>query len=69
MFSKPNGPKKNANANVDERNRPGLLYDHILLDLDDDCADWYMDICHFWDDNYFHLPFDDSTPPYEENIC
>lgn len=30
---------KNANANVDERNQPCLLYDHILLDLDDDCDD------------------------------
>jgi hypothetical protein len=27
-----------------------------------------MDSCHFWDDNYFHLLFDDSTPPYVENI-
>jgi hypothetical protein len=27
-----------------------------------------MDSCHLWDDNYFHLLFDDSTPPYVENI-
>jgi hypothetical protein len=32
------------------------------------CDDWYMDSCHFWDDNYFHLLFDDSTPPYVEHI-
>jgi hypothetical protein len=24
--------------------------------------------CHFWDDNHFHILFDDSTPPYVENI-
>jgi hypothetical protein len=27
-----------------------------------------MDNCHFWEDNYFHLLFHDSTPPYVENI-
>jgi hypothetical protein len=27
------------------------------------CDVWYMDICHFLDDNHFHLIFDDSTPP------
>jgi hypothetical protein len=27
-----------------------------------------MDSCHFWDDNHFHLLFDDSTPPFVENI-
>jgi hypothetical protein len=24
--------------------------------------------CHFWDDNHFHILFDDSTPPSIENI-
>jgi hypothetical protein len=33
-----------------------------------DCDDWYMDSCHFWDDNHFHILFDDSTPPSVENI-
>jgi hypothetical protein len=41
---------------------------YAWYDLEDDCDDWYMDSCHFWDDNYFHLLFDDSTPPYVENI-
>jgi hypothetical protein len=27
-----------------------------------------MDSCHFWDDNHFHILFDDSTPPSLENI-
>ena len=27
-----------------------------------------MDSCHFWDDNYFHLLFDDFTPPSVDNI-
>ena len=27
-----------------------------------------MDSCHFWDDNYFHLLFDVSTPPYVAKI-
>jgi hypothetical protein len=37
-------------------------------DLKADCDDWYMDSCHFWDDNHFHILFDDSTPPFVENI-
>jgi hypothetical protein len=37
-------------------------------DFEADCDDWYMDSCHFWDDNHFHLLFDDSTPPFVENI-
>jgi hypothetical protein len=37
-------------------------------DLEADCDDWYMDSCHFWDDNHFHILFDDSTPPSVENI-
>ena len=27
-----------------------------------------MDSCHFWDENHFHILFDDSTPPSIENI-
>jgi hypothetical protein len=27
-----------------------------------------MDGCHFWDDNHFHLLFDDSPSPYVEHI-
>ena len=27
-----------------------------------------MDSCHFWDDNHFHILFDESTPPSVENI-
>jgi len=27
-----------------------------------------MDCWHLWDDNYFHLLYDDSTPPYVENV-
>jgi hypothetical protein len=37
-------------------------------DFEADCDDWYMDSCHFWDDNHFHLLFDDSTPPSIEHI-
>jgi hypothetical protein len=37
-------------------------------DLEADCDDWYMDSCHFWDDNHFHILFDDSTPPFVEKI-
>jgi hypothetical protein len=33
-----------------------------------ECNDWYMGSCHFWDDNHFHLLFDDSTPPHVEHI-
>jgi hypothetical protein len=29
---------------------------------------WYMDSCHFWDNNHFHILFDDSTLPSVENI-
>jgi hypothetical protein len=36
-------------------------------DFEADCDDWYMDSCHFWDDNHFHLLFDDSTPPHVEH--
>jgi hypothetical protein len=27
-----------------------------------------MDSCHLWDDNHFHLLFNESTPPSVENI-
>ena len=37
-------------------------------DLEVNCDDWYMDSYHFWDDNHFHILFDDSTPPSIENI-
>jgi hypothetical protein len=33
-----------------------------------DFDDWYMDSFHLWDDNHFHLLFDNSTPPCVEHI-
>jgi hypothetical protein len=33
-----------------------------------ECDAWYMDSCHFWDENHFHILFDDSTPPSVEHI-
>jgi hypothetical protein len=41
---------------------------YAWYDFEVDCDDWYMDSCHFWDDNHFHILFDDSTPPSVENI-
>jgi hypothetical protein len=41
---------------------------YAWYDFEANCDDWYMDSCHFWDDNHFHILFDDSTPPYVENI-
>jgi hypothetical protein len=41
---------------------------YAWYDFEADCDDWYMDSCHFWDDNHFHLLFDDSTPPFVEHI-
>jgi hypothetical protein len=41
---------------------------YAWYDFEDDCDDWYMDSCHFWDDNHFHILFDDSTPPFVEKI-
>jgi hypothetical protein len=41
---------------------------YAWYDFEYDCDDWYMDSCHFWDDNHFHILFDDSTPPSVENI-
>jgi hypothetical protein len=35
---------------------------YAWYDFEADCDDWYMDSCHFWDDNHFHSLFDDSTP-------
>jgi hypothetical protein len=41
---------------------------HSRYDLEDACGDWYMYNCNFWENNYFELLFDESTPPYVENI-
>ena len=41
---------------------------YAWYDLEDDCDDLYMDSCHLWDDNHFHILFDDSTPPFVEHI-
>jgi hypothetical protein len=41
---------------------------YAWYDFEVDCDDWYMDSFHFWDDNHFHILFDDSTPPFVENI-
>ena len=51
----------------------GLMHEYnqeiyAWYDFEADCDDWYMDSCHFWDDNHFHILFDDSTPPSIENI-
>ena len=32
-------------------------------DFEVDCDDWYMDSCQLWDENHFHILFDDSNPP------
>jgi hypothetical protein len=40
---------------------------YAWYDFEDDFDDWYMDSCHFWDDNHFHILFDDSTPPSREH--
>jgi hypothetical protein len=37
-------------------------------DFEVDCDDWYIDSCHFWDDNHFHILFDDSNPHSVESI-
>jgi hypothetical protein len=41
---------------------------YAWYDFEDDCSDWYMNSCHLWDDNHFHILFDDSTSPSIENI-
>ena len=28
---------------------------YAWYDFEADCDDWYMDSCHFWDDNHFHI--------------
>jgi hypothetical protein len=35
---------------------------YAWYDFEADCDDWYMDSCHFWDNNHFHILFDDSNP-------
>jgi hypothetical protein len=49
---------------MDEYNQEAYAW----YDFEADCDDWYMDSCHLWDDNHFHLLFDDSTPPHVEHI-
>ena len=41
---------------------------YAWYDFEIDCDNCHMDSCHFWDDNHFHILFDDSTPPSIENI-
>jgi hypothetical protein len=41
---------------------------YLWYDFEADYDDWYMDSCHFWDENHFHILFDGSTPPSVENI-
>jgi hypothetical protein len=41
---------------------------YAWYDFEADCYDWYMDSCHLWDDNHFHILFDDSNPPSVERI-
>jgi hypothetical protein len=41
---------------------------YAWYDFEADFDDWYMDSCHFWDDNHFHILFDDSNPPSVESI-
>ena len=41
---------------------------YVWYDLEADWDDWYMDSYHFWDDNHFHILFDDSNPPFVERI-
>ena len=41
---------------------------YAWYDFEVDCDDWYMDSCHLWDGNHFHILFNDSTPPFVEHI-
>ena len=41
---------------------------YAWYDFETDCDDWYMDRFHLWDDNHFHILFDDSNQPSVENI-
>ena len=46
----------------DEYNREIYAWQYF----EEGCEEWYMDDVNFWDDNYFQLLFDESTPPYVE---
>ena len=46
----------------DEYNRAIYAWKYF----EEDYEEWYMDHANFWDDNYFSLLFNDSTPPYVE---
>jgi hypothetical protein len=41
---------------------------YAWYDFETNFDDWYMDSCHFWDDNHFHILFDDSNPLSVERI-
>jgi hypothetical protein len=41
---------------------------YAWYDFEADCDDWYMYSCNFWDDNHFHILFDDSNPPSVANM-
>ena len=41
---------------------------YVWYDLEANCDDWYMDSCHFWEDNHFHILFNNSNPPSVESI-
>ena len=41
---------------------------YAWYDFEADCDDWYMDSCHLWDDNHFHILFDNSNPLSVESI-
>ena len=41
---------------------------YVWYGFEVDCDNWYMDSCHFWDDNHFHILFVDSNPPSIESI-
>ena len=36
--------------------------------LKDDYEKSYMDSCNLWEHKYFQHDFDESTPPYEEDV-
>ena len=48
----------------DEYNREA----HAWHNFEGSCYYWYMYSCYLWDQNHFHLLFDDSTPPSVEHI-
>jgi hypothetical protein len=41
---------------------------YYWYDYNDECNDFHMDSCHYWNDDHFHILYDDSTPRYVENI-